>query len=63
METLGVVVAIQARSVIVLKRSLNTGFVGEDNELFYLDKIMMVFGDAKKTLTEVSNILKTAKAA
>lgn len=55
--------ADQARTVIVLKRSLNPGFAGEDNELFYLDKTMMVFGDAKKTLTEVSNILKTAKAA
>ena len=55
--------ADQARTVIVLKRSLNPGFAGEDNELFYLDKTMMVFGDAKKTLTEVSNILKGARAA
>jgi NAD(P) transhydrogenase subunit beta len=55
--------ADQARNVMVLKRSLNPGFAGEDNEIFYMDKTMMVFGDAKKTLTEVSNILKTAKAA
>ncbi len=55
--------ADQARTVIVLKRSLNPGFAGEDNELFYMDKTMMVFGDAKKTLTEMSNIFKASKAA
>jgi H+-translocating NAD(P) transhydrogenase subunit beta len=43
----------KARTVIVVKRSMNPGFAGIDNDLFYLDKTMMVFGDAKKVLTEV----------
>lgn len=55
--------ADQARTILVLKRSLNPGFAGEDNELFYNEKTMMIFGDAKKTLTDISNILKAAKAA
>jgi len=48
----------KARSVIVLKRSLKPGFAGEDNDLFYEPKTMMVFGDAKKTLTEMVRLLK-----
>jgi len=40
----------QARSVLVLKRSMNTGFSGIDNELFFAPNTMMVLGDAKKTL-------------
>jgi NAD(P) transhydrogenase subunit beta len=47
-----------ARTIMVLKRSLNPGFAGEDNELFFNDKTMMVFGDAKKSLTEIVNLLK-----
>jgi H+-translocating NAD(P) transhydrogenase subunit beta len=43
----------KARTVIVVKRSMNPGFAGIDNDLFYLDKTMMVFGDAKKVITEV----------
>jgi NAD(P) transhydrogenase subunit beta len=43
----------KARTVIFIKRSMNPGFAGVDNELFYLDKTMLVFGDAKKVLTEV----------
>jgi NAD(P) transhydrogenase subunit beta len=50
--------ADQARTVIICKRSLATGFAGEDNELFYSDKTMMLFGDAKKTITELAQILK-----
>lgn len=48
----------QARSIMVLKRSLNPGFAGEDNELFYDNKTMMVFGDAKSTLTELLHLIK-----
>ena len=50
--------ADKARTVIILKRSLKPGFAGEDNELFYDKKTMMVFGDAKKTLTSLVQLLK-----
>jgi NAD(P) transhydrogenase subunit beta len=50
--------ADQAHTIIVLKRSLSPGFAGEDNELFYDRKTMMVFGDAKTTLTSLIQLLK-----
>ena len=50
--------ADQARHVIVLKRSMGAGFAGEDNELFYDPKTMMVLGDAKQTLTHIVQYLK-----
>ncbi|HET6332292.1 MAG TPA: NAD(P)(+) transhydrogenase (Re/Si-specific) subunit beta [Polyangiales bacterium] len=43
----------KARTVIFIKRSMNPGFAGVDNELFLLDKTMMVFGDAKKVMTDL----------
>jgi len=43
----------KARSIMVVKRSMNTGFAGIDNDLFYLDNTMMVFGDAKKVMTDI----------
>ncbi len=49
-----------SRSVIVLKRSMNTGFSGVDNELFTLANTMMVLGDAKKTLLSMIGELKDA---
>jgi NAD(P) transhydrogenase subunit beta len=48
----------QSRSIIVLKRSMNAGFSGVENELFFLPNTMMVLGDAKKTLTGLANAVK-----
>lgn len=43
--------ADQSRAVMIIKRSLSPGFAGEENELFYDQKTMMLFGDAKKMVT------------
>jgi NAD(P) transhydrogenase subunit beta len=48
----------QSRSVIVLKRSMNPGFSGVENELFFQPNTMMVLGDAKKTLLAMIGELK-----
>lgn len=48
----------QAKSVIVLKRSMNSGFAGIDNPLFYADHTSMLFGDAKKSVGAVTEELK-----
>jgi len=48
----------QSRSIIVLKRSMNPGFSGVENELFFLPNTMMVLGDAKKTLLGLIGALK-----
>ena len=42
-----------ASSIIVVKRSMRSGFAGVDNDLFYLDKTQMLFGDAKAVIGQV----------
>ncbi len=48
----------QAKTVIVLKRSMRPGFAGIENDLFLRDNTMMVFGDAKETLQKVISHIK-----
>jgi H+-translocating NAD(P) transhydrogenase subunit beta len=43
----------RCKSVVAIKRSMNPGFAGIDNELYYLDRTLMAFGDAKQVLSDV----------
>ncbi|HRK55982.1 MAG TPA: NAD(P)(+) transhydrogenase (Re/Si-specific) subunit beta [Burkholderiaceae bacterium] len=52
--------AYKARQVIVNKRSMATGYAGLDNELFYMDRTLMVFGDAKKVVEDMVKAVDSA---
>jgi NAD(P) transhydrogenase subunit beta len=52
--------ADKAQHVIVIKRSMNPGFAGIDNPLYYEPRTMMLFGDAKGAVTKLLEELKTA---
>jgi H+-translocating NAD(P) transhydrogenase subunit beta len=48
----------KAKHAIVIKRSMNTGFSGVDNELFYQNKTMMLFGNAKEMVAKLVSEVK-----
>jgi NAD(P) transhydrogenase subunit beta len=48
----------RAKHTIVIKRSMSTGFAGVDNELFYKDKTMMLFGSAKDVVNQLVSSVK-----
>ena len=50
--------ADKARVVVIIKRSLSVGYAGVDNDLFYDDKTMMLFGDGKKMMNELNSSIK-----
>jgi NAD(P) transhydrogenase subunit beta len=49
-----------AENVVFLKRSMRPGFAGIDNELLYNPKTILVFGDAKDTLTKLVAVVKAS---
>jgi NAD(P) transhydrogenase subunit beta len=49
----------RAKSIIVLKRSMRPGFAGVDNDLYYDEKCMMLFGDAKDSITKLITEMKS----
>lgn len=55
--------ASEAQTVMVIKRGMSPGFAGIDNELYYMDKTLMLFGDAKSFVGSIVKELNTALAA
>lgn len=53
----------KAHTVMVIKRSMNPGFAGIDNDLYYMDKTLMLFGDAKGFVSEIVKELPARAAA
>ena len=53
MEYGNILQVLTAKMIIVNKRSMAPGYAGLDNELFYLEKTMMVFGDAKQVVEDL----------
>jgi NAD(P) transhydrogenase subunit beta len=53
----------KAHTVMVIKRSMNPGFAGIDNDLYYMDKTLMLFGDAKAFVSEILKELPAAVRA
>ena len=45
--------AYKSRTVMIIKRGMSAGFAGIDNELYYMDKTLMLFGDAKSFVGDV----------
>ncbi len=55
--------ACDAHTVLVIKRSMSPGFAGIDNDLYYMDKTLMVFGDAKSVVGSISKELTVTAGA
>jgi NAD(P) transhydrogenase subunit beta len=57
-----IIEADRARTCLAVKRTMNPGFAGIDNELYYAERTLMVFGDAKAVVNGIVNVLKGAAA-
>lgn len=55
--------AFEAQTVMVIKRSMNPGFAGIDNELYYMDRTLMLFGDAKSFVASIVKELSSSSSA